>query len=72
MACEEFFLFLCGYSYQDTEEVEVLCSSRVVTALILEFGVPVQSVQVFLTKLRDKKNKRCKNFNHSTLNKTEK
>lgn len=55
MACEELFLFLRGYSYQDTEEVEVLCSSRVVTALVLEFGVPVQSVQVFLTKLTDKK-----------------
>ncbi len=46
--------FSCSYSYQDTEEVEVLCSPRVVSALVLEFGIPVQSVQVLLTKLRKK------------------
>lgn len=42
---------LFGDSYQNAEEVEVLSSSRVVTTLILEFGVPIQSVQVLLTKL---------------------
>lgn len=47
------FLFLCGISYQDTEEVEVLCSPRVVAALVLEFGVSVQSIQVFLTELKN-------------------
>lgn len=49
------FSIVSWLSYQDSEEVEVLCSPRVVTTLVLEFGVPVQSVQVLLTKLRHKK-----------------
>lgn len=52
VASEEPFRLLCGISYQDTEEVEVLCSPRVVAALVLEFGVSVQSIQVFLTELK--------------------
>ena len=55
MACIKLCLFSCGYSYQDTEEVEVLSRPGVVTTLVLEFGVPVQSVQVLLTKLRNEK-----------------
>lgn len=51
VSSEEALLFLCGISYQDTEEVEVLRSPRVVAALVLEFGVSVQSIQVFLTEL---------------------
>lgn len=41
-------------SYQDAEEVEVFCSPRVVTAFILELGVLVKSIQIFLTKLGSK------------------
>lgn len=40
-------------TYQDTEEVEVLCSTRVVSTLILELGISVQRVQVLLTKLQE-------------------
>lgn len=39
-------------TYQDAEEVEVLCSAGVVSTLVLEFGVSVQRVQVLLTKLQ--------------------
>ena len=39
-------------TYQDTEEVEVFCSTRVVSTLILELGISVQRVQVLLTKLQ--------------------
>lgn len=41
-------------TYQDTEEVEVFCSTRVVSTLILELGISVQRVQVLLTKLQEK------------------
>lgn len=41
--------------YQDAEEVEVLCSTRVVPTLVLELGISVQRVQVLLTKLEKKK-----------------
>ena len=43
-------------AYQDTEEVEVFCSTRVVSTLILELGIPVQCVQIFLPKLPKRKN----------------
>lgn len=62
--------FYCSYSYQDTEEVEVLCSPGVVSTLVLEFGVPVQRVQVLLTKLRNNKKGRT-SLNEITLNKTD-
>lgn len=42
-------------TYQDTEEVEVLGSPRVVSTLVLELGISVQSVQVLLTELEEKK-----------------
>lgn len=41
----------CGRSYQDTEEVEVLCSPGVVPTLVLELSVPVERVQILLTEL---------------------
>lgn len=44
----------CGCSHQDPEEVEVFSRPGVVTALILELGIPVEGVQVLLTELREK------------------
>ena len=41
-------------TYQDTEEVEIFCRTRVVSTLILELGISVQCVQVLLTKLQEK------------------
>lgn len=38
-------------SYQNSEEVQVFCCTRVVSTLILELGVSVQCVQILLTKL---------------------
>ena len=42
------------FSYQHTEEVEVLRSPRVVSTLVLELGVPVEGVQVLLSELGEK------------------
>lgn len=41
-------------TYQDTEEVEIFCSTGVVSTLVLELGISVQRVQVLLTKLQEK------------------
>ena len=46
------------FSYQHTEEVEVLGRPGVVTALVLELGVPVEGVQVLLSELGEKKEKK--------------
>ena len=43
-----------NFSYQHTEEVEVLRGPGVVTALVLELGVPVKGVQVLLWELEEK------------------
>lgn len=40
----------CG-TYQNTEEVKVLCRSGVVPTLVLELGVSVEGVQVLLSEL---------------------
>lgn len=57
-------------TYQDTEEVEVFCSTRVVSTLILELGISVQRVQVLLTKLQEEyesiNNKKRENVNRQT------
>lgn len=52
-----FFFFKAGCSvqtYQDPEEVQILCSTRVIPTLVLELGISVKSVQIFLAKLQRK------------------
>lgn len=41
-------------TYQDTEEVQILRSTGVVSTLVLELGIAVQGVQVLLTELQEK------------------
>lgn len=49
-------MYLLWNTYQDPEEVEILSSTWVIPALILELGISIKRVQVLLTELQWKKN----------------